>query len=150
MVDIGAVIVYPNLFSPWVTGSWLVVEEKHICLYTLCIKNTGWQTQDGMQFGCFHKLFTDCFPCSTFKKDIIWEHHCCLTSDFEQAADMLEEVELFIAGGCPKILTVVAEILLLLFPLFIGDCHTALLAERRISQHIVHPHTLICNKRIIR
>ena len=61
---------------------------------------------------------------------------------------MLQEVELFVAGGGPKILSIVREVFFFLFAFLIGKGLAAFFAEGWIGQHIIVPHTRIRNERI--
>jgi hypothetical protein len=56
---------------------------------------------------------------------------------FEHCADVLDKVELFVAGGGPEILPVIGQVVLLLLALVVGEGHAAFLAEGWIRQHIV-------------
>jgi transposase len=46
---------------------------------------------------------------------------------------MLNEIKLLVRAGRPKVLTVIDQILLLLFALFIGKRQRGFFAERRIG-----------------
>ena len=56
---------------------------------------------------------------------------------FQDSFDMLNKVKLFVACGCPEVLTVVGQVLSFLFTLLVGECHTALFSKRRVGQYIV-------------
>jgi hypothetical protein len=43
MVYVGAVIINPNFFCPWVFAGRFVVENNNICFYSIGILNTGGQ-----------------------------------------------------------------------------------------------------------
>ncbi len=92
VMDIGAVIVKPHLFGPWLGTRWLVIKKQHIRLYTLGIKNTGGQTQDGMQRCIFQQFAADGFACSALKQHVVWHYHRSLASGFQHAANMLHEI----------------------------------------------------------
>ena len=38
MVNVGTVVVEPDLFCPWVFTAAFVIEEDHICFYAICIE----------------------------------------------------------------------------------------------------------------
>ncbi len=59
MVDVGAVIIEPDLFCPGVFAAGCVVEEDDVCFYAVGIKDTGWQAKDGMNICGFRKASYD-------------------------------------------------------------------------------------------
>ena len=54
-MDVGAVVVEPDLFCPGVFVGGFVVEEDNICFYAVGIKDTSWQRKDGMNICSFRK-----------------------------------------------------------------------------------------------
>jgi hypothetical protein len=137
VVDIGSVIVYPHLFGPGVFGSGLVVEEQDVGFHAVGIEDAGGQAKDGVQIGGAHQLLAHGLSGAAFEEHVVGKHHGGLSVGFEEGADVLQEVELLVARGSPEILAVVAQVLLFLLAGFVGDGHAALLAERRIGQHVV-------------
>ena len=55
----------------------------------------------------------------------------------EDGKDVLEEIELLVARGCPEIIAIDDERFLRLLVRLVDDGHAALFAERRIGQHDV-------------
>ena len=53
VVDVGAIVVKPDLFSPRFLTGGVVVEEQHIGLDAVGVEDAGGQAQDGVQFGGF-------------------------------------------------------------------------------------------------
>jgi len=53
------------------TDGQSALKEKYICLYTLRIKNSCWQTQDRMQITLLHQVSTDTLSIAIFKQNIV-------------------------------------------------------------------------------
>ena len=49
MVDIGPVVVEPDLLRPGIRAGFVIVEEDHIGLDALRVEHAGRQAQDSMQ-----------------------------------------------------------------------------------------------------
>jgi len=90
-----------------------------------------------MQVGCFHQLFPDCFTGPTFEQNIVGNNHGGKAGCFEHRRDVLDKIQLLVAGGRLEILTVVSQIVFFLFAFIVGKSLTALFPEWRISQHII-------------
>ena len=75
-------------------------EEQHIRLNALCIKNASRQTQNGMQITLLHQVLTNALTIAIGKKYVIREHDrsAGITGSIQAAIDMLEKVQLLIAG----------------------------------------------------
>lgn len=97
---IGTQIVEPDLlgiaFVAPTTG-----EEQHIGFDPLGVENTGGQTENGVQITLVHQVAADFLPVAVGKKHIVRQHHCGpgLTVGLQTALDVLEEVQLLVAGG---------------------------------------------------
>src|SRR3990172_1417537 len=139
MMNIGAVIIEPDLFCPWVFTRGSCIKEKHICLYSLGVKYPCWKAQYSMQVGCLQQFLSYGFTCTTFKEDVVRQYYCRLAVRLQHGSYVLYKVELLITGGCPEVLTVVCQSFYLLLTFFIGKGHTALLSKRRIGKDIVYP-----------
>ena len=100
------------------------------------IEDTGRQTQDRMKIRSLQELFTDRFSGTAFKKYIIRDYYGSGSIIFQERADMLYKIELFIGGGSPEILPVIGKLLFALGSIFIGDGDAASFAEWRIGQYI--------------
>ena len=122
---IGAQVIEPNLF-----GVALIAlapgEEQHIGLDALSVENTGGQTEDGVQITLVHQVTADLLAVAVGKEHIVRQHHGSpgLVIGFQAAVDVLEKVELLVAGGESEIIS--------------GGTLAALLgAEGRIGEHQV-------------
>ncbi len=60
-----------------------------------------------------------------------------MSGGFEDGADVLEEVELFVGGGRKEVLAVIGEVFFFLFTVFVGDGGGAFFAKGGISQDVV-------------
>ena len=100
---IGAQVIEPNLF-----GVALIAlapgEEQHIGLDALSVENTGGQTEDGVQITLVHQVTADLLAVAVGKEHIVRQHHGSpgLVIGFQAAVDVLEKVELLVAGGKVK------------------------------------------------
>ena len=103
-----------------------------------------------MKAGGFHQLFADRFTGPALKQDIVGQNDRGMAVRFQHGADMLDKVQLLVAGRHPEILPVVGQVFGVLLALIVGKGHAALLAEGRIGQHIIHPQAGIGNERIRR
>ena len=148
VVNVCSIIIVPNFFRPGFFRSWFCIKKYHVCLYAVRIKDARWQAQDGMKVGGFEHFLPDGFACASFEQYVVRNNNSRLTGCFEHCTDVLNKIELFVAGCRPEILTIVCEIFFFLFPFLVGEGHTALLAKRRICEYIIYAHTGICYKRI--
>jgi hypothetical protein len=58
-VLIRAQVIDPELFRPRPLACWFAVEEQHIRFDTLCVKNAGWQTKQGMNISLLYPSMRD-------------------------------------------------------------------------------------------
>lgn len=107
VVDVGPVVVVPDLLGRGTFARRPVVKKEDVRFHSLGVENAGGQTEDGVQFRGLHQLLPDGLPGPTFEKHIIGQNHGRPTSRLEQRADVLEEVELLVGGGRPEILSIV-------------------------------------------
>ncbi len=70
MVHVGAVIVEPDFTSPGVFVGGHHVEKEDVGFHPLCIKDDGWQPQNGVQFGGFEQLFRTSSPAPPSKSTL--------------------------------------------------------------------------------
>ena len=138
-MDIGSKIVEPNFLGLHLRAGGLFVVKEHIGLDTGLIENTGGQAEDGMQIGGLEQLLADDLTGTALKQHIIRNHNGGSTGGFQNGVDMLDEIQLLVGAGCPEVLTVVNQFLVLLFALLVGDGDGGFFAEGRVGQNIVHP-----------
>ena len=67
VVDVGAVVVVPDLLRPRVRAGFAVVEENHVRLDALGIEHAGRQAQYRVQVGIFQELLADGFARAAFE-----------------------------------------------------------------------------------
>ena len=82
-----------------------------------------------MQIGHLQQFLTHGFACAAFKQHIIGHDHGSAPVVFEHGVNMLQEVDLFVGSGCPKVLTVIDKIFSFGFALGIGNGHAAFFAR---------------------
>jgi hypothetical protein len=70
VMDVGAVVVVPNLFGPGFFGGGLIIEEEDVGFNALGVEKPGGQAQDGMQVGVFEELFADGFAGAPSKRTL--------------------------------------------------------------------------------
>ena len=75
VVDVGAVIVVPDLFGPRVRAGFAVVEEDHIRLDAMGIEDAGGQAQDGVQVGVLQQLAPDRLPGPALEQHVVRHDH---------------------------------------------------------------------------
>ena len=138
-VLVGAEIVNPELFRPRLFLRRLSVEEKHIRLHALRVEDTGGQTQQRVHVGLLEQLAANGFPCSAFKQHVIRHDDRGPAVLLQDRENVLEEIELLVAGRRPEVVAVDRQAFLLRLALLIDDGHAALLAERRIG----HDHLVV-------
>ncbi len=84
-----------------------------------------------------------------FEEHIIRHDHCRAAVDLQQGGDVLDKVELLVAGGGPEIVALVGQGIPLGFAFAVDNGHAALLAKGRIGQHHIEALTRIGDKRIV-
>ena len=123
MVNIGAVVVVPDLLRPGVRAGFVVVEEDHVGLDALRVEHAGRQAQDGVQVGVVQQLLADRLTGTAFKQHVVGNDDGSAASGLEHGANMLHEIELFVRGRRPEVLAVVGEVVFLLFALLGCEAH---------------------------
>ena len=70
VVYVGAVIVIPNLFGPWLFGGGLVIEKQDVRLDAVGVKDAGGQAQDGVEVGVFQEPLPDGFADAALEQHV--------------------------------------------------------------------------------
>ena len=138
VVDVGTVVVEPDLFCPGPFPTRLAVEEKDVGLNPLGIKDAGRQAQDGVQVAFLQQLAPHRLPRAAFKEHVVRHHYCRFPMDLQQLMDVLHKIQLLVAGRSPEVVANHG----LRFPLhfaFFGDVGDAgLFTKGRVGQnHVV-------------
>ena len=150
VVDVGAVVVVPDLLRPRVRAGFPVVEENHVGLDPLGIEHAGRQTQYRVQVGVFQELLANGLARAAFEQHVVRNDHGGASGGLPHRANVLHEIELLVRGARPEVLTVVGQFVLLLFSLLVGEGHGTLLAEGRIGKLVVEALAGIGHERIVR
>lgn len=136
-VLVSAEIVDPERARPGRFAGRLAVEEKHVGFDALGVEDAGWQPQQGMDVAIVEEAFANGLAGAALEQDIVGQDDGCAAVDLEQAADVLEEVELLVAGGGPEVVTQNFLALLHLVAVPIDNRDAGLLTEWRIGEHHV-------------
>ena len=76
----------------------------------MCLEDAGREAEDGVEVGGFEEVLADGFAGSAFKEHVVGDDDGGAAGGFQHAADVLNEVELFVGGGGPEVLAVVGEV----------------------------------------
>jgi hypothetical protein len=133
-VDVGAVVIDPDLLRMRILAACLVVEENHIGLHALGVEDARGQAQDRVHIRSFEQLAAHRFARATFEEHVVGQDHCRTATDLEHRLDVLQEIELLVARGRPEVGAVVGQVLLFLLTLGIRERRTALFPKRRIGE----------------
>ena len=134
---IGSEIVNPQFLRPRGFAGGFAIEEQHVCLDALCVKDTRRESEQRMDIAFVQQFLADGLTRSSFKQDVIRHDNRRRAVDFQNRFDVLKEVELFVGGGRPEILPFVDERVFPRTPFFIHNCDAAFLAKGWIRQHYV-------------
>ena len=102
-VFVGAEVVDPELLRPGRLARGFLVEKEHVGFDALRIEEAGRQTQERVHVAFVQELAPDGLPRPAFEQDVVRHHDCGAPVLFEQGLDVLDEVELLVRRGCPKV-----------------------------------------------
>ncbi len=134
-VLVGSEIVDPELFGPRLFLRRLAVEEKHVRLYALRVEDARRQAQERVHVRLLEQLAANRLTCPAFEEHVVRHDDSGPAMLLEDREDVLEKVELLVAGRRPEVVAVDRQAFLLRLAFFIHNRHAALLAERRIGHH---------------
>src|SRR5439155_21618766 len=97
--------------------------------------NTRRQAQQRVHIRLLEQLAADRLSCSAFEEHVVRHDDGSSAMLFENREDMLEKVELLVAGRRPEVVAVNRQALLLRLALLINNRYAALLPEWRIGHH---------------
>jgi len=69
----------------------MVIEEQHVRLHPVGVKDTGGQAQDGVQLSGFQQLPEHGFARTTFEQYVVRHHHGRASGGFQHGADVLHK-----------------------------------------------------------
>lgn len=132
---VGAQIVDPERFRLRLFATGPAVKKEYVGLDALGVKDTGGQAQERMHIALLQQFTAHSLPGPAFKEDIIGYNHGCFAVNPGDGLDVLDKIELFVAGGGPEVIAHNRLGLALEFAFIghIGD--TALLAKGWVGQH---------------
>jgi len=133
-VQVGAQVVDPELLGPGLFLGGLAVEEEDVGLDSLGVEDAGGQAQEGVDVGLLEQLAADGLARAALEEHVVGQHDGRAAVLLEDGEDVLEEVELLVAGAGPEIVAVDDERFLGLLAGLVDDGDAALLAEGRIGQ----------------
>ena len=99
VVDVGAVVVVPDLLRPRVRAGFAVVEENHVGLDALGIEHAGGQAQYRVQVGVLQELAADGFARAALEQHVVRNDHGGASGGLEHRANVLHEIELLVRGA---------------------------------------------------
>ena len=134
-VLVGSEIVNPELFGPRLFLRRLAVEEQHVGLHALGVEDARRQAQQRVNVSLLEQLAANGLTRAAFKQHVIRHDDRRSAMLFEDREDVLEKVELLVAGRRPEVVAVDRQAFLLRLAFLVDDGHAALLAERRIGHH---------------
>ncbi|GDE63383.1 hypothetical protein HmCmsJML268_01364 [Escherichia coli] len=103
---IGTQVIHPHII-----GTVLILirvrhrpfgKEQHVGLHALSVKNTGRQTQNGVQMTLIHQVTTNVGAFAAFKQHVIRHHRRRTTAGVQRFDNMLHKAQLFVAGRVNK------------------------------------------------
>lgn len=95
---IGPQVVVPH-FPGVVPVALAPGEEQHIGLDSLGVEDARGKPQDGVEIALVHQVQPDLFSVPVGKERVVRQDHSSPAAPFQGAVDVLEKVQLFVAGG---------------------------------------------------
>jgi hypothetical protein len=111
-VLVGAKVVDPELLRPRFFLRGFAVKEEDVRFHALGAEDAGGQSQQGVDVGLVEQFTADGFPGSAFEEHVVRQHHGSSTMHLEDGEDVLEKVELLVAGAVPEVLPIDGQRLL--------------------------------------
>ena len=137
-VNIGAEIIDPDGLRLRFGAGGTLIEENDVRFDTRLIEDARGQTQDCMQITGSKQFLAYDLACAALKEYVVRHDHSGLARGFQDGIDVLDEIELLVAAGRPEILTVIYEVLFLLFAFLIGEGEGGFFAEGRVGEDVIH------------
>ena len=139
-VLVGAEVVDPEICRPGCFAGFLTCKEEDVRLHALGVEDAGGQAQEGVDIAAFEEFAADGFAGAAFEEHVVGENDSRRTADLELAHDVLEEVELFVAGGGPEFVALVFLLLGRNSAIVADDGVAAFFAEGRVGEdHVELP-----------
>ena len=101
-VHVRAQVVDPELFRPRLFLRRFAVEEEDVRLHALRVEDAGGQAQQGVHVGLLEQFAPDGLARAAFEQHVVRHHHRRAAVLLEDGEDVLEEVELLVAGASPR------------------------------------------------
>ena len=96
VMNVGAVVVVPDLLGPRVRAGFVVIEENHVRLHTLGVKDARRQAQDRVKVGVLQQLAPDRLARPAFEQHVIRHDDRSPSGRLQHRADMLHKIELLV------------------------------------------------------
>ena len=119
--DVGAEVIDPDRLGLRLGASRTLVEENDVGLHARLDEDASGQAEDRVQIGRLQRFLADDLARVSLEEYVVRHDHRGLARRFQDRVDVLDEVELPVAVGCPEILAVVDEVFLLLFAFLIRE-----------------------------
>ena len=99
-------VVDPELLRPRLFLRRLAVEEQDVRLHALRVEDAGGQAQQRVHVRLLEQFAPDGFARAAFEQHVVRQHDRRAAVLLEDREDVLEEIELLVAGGRPEIVAV--------------------------------------------
>jgi len=142
VMDVGAVVVDPQVFRPGLFTSGLGIEEENIRLHARGVEEPGGEPKQGVNVALFQELPPHRFARTALEEHVIGNHDGAAPVDFEQALDVLQEVQLFVLRRSPEVGALVGFVLFFQVAFLVHDGDGGLFPERRVREDEACPVTL--------
>lgn len=102
-MNIRTKIIEPYMFRVSCLATGFLFEKEYICLHSIGIENPSRKTENCMKVTIMEYLLSDDLSCSSLEEDIVRKDYRCSSTDLEKCVNMLDEVQLLIAGRRPEV-----------------------------------------------
>ncbi len=134
-IPVRAKIIDPQCSGPGGRAGRLLIKKDDVRLHPLLVKNTCWESQQGMHIEILQQSLADHLACAALEQHIIRHNNGCPAMDREDGFDVLEEIELLVTRADPEIIAHDNISLAFLSPLLVDIGDAAFLAKGRIREH---------------
>ena len=95
-MNVGAVVVVPDLFRPRVGAGFAIVEEDHVGFDPLGVEHAGGKAQDGVEVGVVQQLLPDGLAGAALEQHVVRHHDRGAAVALEHGPNVLHEIELLV------------------------------------------------------
>lgn len=133
---VGAEIVNPELLGLHLRRAWPLVEEADVGLHAGLVEDPGWEAEERVHVAGLEELSASGLAGPALEEDVVRKDDSGAAAvGLEQGVDVLDEVELFVRGADPEIITDGHLLFPLQVALLIHGHRASLFPKRRIGGH---------------